>query len=389
MCTVFGAVSLAILERHAGWSQRLAIWLLGQTGAGKSFPAKLAMNFFGDFPLDDDGRFVAWISTPNYIERLGYYFRDTIYLVDDFKPDLITGTQAVRVLQAYADGTGRGRLHSDARAQVTRPIRGLLFSTGEDLPQNSPSALARMVVVNVPNRPKELERGARCLEQRPLYRGVTADFIRWLIVEGRTAGFAGQVERHRGRFYRDIAGRQNDARIAGNFALLAAAVEEFALYLGDAWPGSQTEVDGYIHEDLVAARDRILRIAREQQASEIFLDTLRALLAHNKVRFQEEKKGFELSPAEVIGKVAGEFYEVSIPMALAVVQEHLRRQGRDMIKLSEAALIQDLETVGKIMRPVTKGGAKGERSHSVRVEGRKVRCVRIPRAELRDETGNA
>lgn len=314
MFTLAGAVALAVLLRHASVTQRPAFWLRGLTGAGKSFPAKLAANFFGDFPLDDDGRFAAWVSTANYIERTGYSFRDALYMVDDYKPELITGAQAVRVLQAYADGAGRGRLQSDARAHVTRPIRGLLLSTGEDLPQNNASALARMVIIDVPNCPKQLDLAARCMAMRPSYRGLTADFVRWLIAGGRTAGFVGHVERHRGRFYQDIVGRPNDARIAGNFALLAAAFEEFAVYLGDAWPGAEAEVRGYLEEDLVAARDRILGIAREQQASEIFLDTLRALLAHNKVRFQEEK-GVGFLAGEVIGKAAGEFYEVSIPMA--------------------------------------------------------------------------
>jgi hypothetical protein len=348
------------------------------------------MNFFGDYPLDDGGRFASWASTANYIERTGYYFRDAPYLVDDYKPEVVAGWQAVRVLQAYADGTGRGRLQADARAHVTRPIRGLLLSTGEDLPQHNASALARMVIVDVPNRPKQLDRGARCLALRPSYRGVTADFIRWLIAEGRTVGFAAHVERHRERFYRGIAGMPNDARIAGNFALLAAAFEEFALYLGDAWPGGAALARGYVEEDLVVIRDRMLKVAREQQASEIFLDTLRVLLAHKKVRFQGEpkKKGNDedvFAPGEVIGKVAGECYEVSIPMARAAVQEHLRRQGRDPLKVSDSALIQDLEAAGKVVPPPTKGGARGEKTHTVRVEGRKVRCLRIPRAELRDD----
>jgi hypothetical protein len=390
MFSLLGAVALAVLEQHAGGSQRPALWLLGQTGAGKSFPAKLAMNCYGDYPLDDGGRFVSWTATANYVERAGYWYRDALYLVDDYKPDVVAGPQAVRVMQAYADNTGRGRLNSNARAQVTRPIRGLLLSTGEDLPQNNPSTLARMILVDVPNRPKDLERGGRCLAMRALYRGVMADFIRHLIVAGRLEGFAGRVARHRERFYGDIVGRPNDARIAGNFALLAAAFAEIALYLGDVWPDWEEQARGYVEEDLVALRDRTLGIAREQQASEVFLDTLRALLVHNKVRFQGEARNRENDPlgiahVEVIGKAAGEFYEVSIPMALAAVQEQLRRQGRDQLKVSDSALIRELEVAGKVVPPPTKGGAKGEKSHSVRVEGRKVRCVRIPRAELSDD----
>src|SRR5205085_2825568 len=100
------------------------------------------------------GRFVTWSATPNYIQRQGYFFKDALYLVDDFKPEVIPPYQVVRILQTYADNTARGRLKADATTNVSRPIRGLLVCTGEDVPEHNASAVARSIVVAVPQAKK-------------------------------------------------------------------------------------------------------------------------------------------------------------------------------------------------------------------------------------------
>src|SRR5262249_5742447 len=146
-------------------------------------------------------------------------------------------SQVVRVLQTYADNTARGRLKSDSTANVLRPIRGLLVCTGEDVPEHNASAIARSVIVQVPQQAKQVEAGTRCLDQCQNYSGVMADFIRWLLVNKRREVFEQRFIELRKRFYGDVAGQQNDIRVATNLALLGAAFEQFAEYLGDVWEG--------------------------------------------------------------------------------------------------------------------------------------------------------
>jgi hypothetical protein len=78
MYTVLAAAALAVLDRFSGSTQRLAVWLKGLTGAGKSFAAKLAMNLFGDFDLRDGTRFANWGSTAYYVQRQGYFYKDSL-----------------------------------------------------------------------------------------------------------------------------------------------------------------------------------------------------------------------------------------------------------------------------------------------------------------------
>src|SRR5262249_41387230 len=159
----------------------------------KSFLAKLFMNFFGDFPLTA-GHFASWSGTANYLQRQGYFFKDAIYLVDDYKAEVIRHEAIVRILQNYADGTGRGRLRADATTNTSRPIRGLLISTGEDFPEHTASAVARSIVIEVSQQKKDIKRGGRCSEMCCHYSGVMADFIGQLISNGRTQTFAKLVK---------------------------------------------------------------------------------------------------------------------------------------------------------------------------------------------------
>ena len=79
MYVLLAVVALAVLDRFSGSTQRLAVWLKGTTGAGKSFAAKLAMNFFGDYDLRDGTRFANWGSTAFYVQRQGYFYKYSCY----------------------------------------------------------------------------------------------------------------------------------------------------------------------------------------------------------------------------------------------------------------------------------------------------------------------
>jgi hypothetical protein len=239
MFSLLGAAATAVLEPFAGHDQRFAVWLKGLSGSGKSHACRTTACFFGDLDPGNGRHYAAWSWTANAIEKAGYAYRGALYLVDDFKLDLARRSEAIRIVQLYADGQGRGRLYADTRSAPVWPIRGLLLSSGEDVPQSSSSALARMIVVDVPNRPKDLERGRRCREMRTDYPGLMAAFIADLIGRGRIERFKERAASWTQAYYEGIAGMPNDARIAGNFGIVAAAAGEFAAFLGrlGVWPG--------------------------------------------------------------------------------------------------------------------------------------------------------
>jgi hypothetical protein len=354
--SLLAAVAVAVLARFAPGFDLFVLWLVGPTGAGKSFLAKLFMNFFGSFPVTSLSRFASWSSTANYLQRQGYFFKDALYLVDDYKPELIYHYQVVRILQNYADRTGRGRLRIDATTNTTRPIRGLLISTGEDVPEHTPSAMARMIVVEVPQpKVKDLLRGQSCVDGSCVYSAVIADFIRHLLAKKRTRSFAKLVNALRKRYYREIAGQQNDSRIAGNFALLAAGFVEIALYLREVWPGWKAELKRFLNQDLVAIRNEMLHIVREQEASEVFWELLSTLIEHGQVVLAAQS-GYvpdQDRNKPVIGKIqADDLWFISTGLALAAVNRCLREQGRPELKATPQTLLGQLCRKGRLFNNV-------------------------------------
>lgn len=405
---MLGAVGAALLHRFAGDVNRFAVWLTGLTGSGKSFIAQLFMNFFGRF-RPSSGAFATWASTANFIQRQGYFFKDALYLVDDYKPDVVHHNQVVRVLQAYADNTGRGRLKSDATTNPTRPIRGLLVSTGEDIPEHSSSALARSVVIEVPQQEKDIGRGQRCVKRSASYAAVTIDFLRWFLAQGRTKQFERRFEKLQWFYYRGIAGKQNDIRIASNLALLASGFIEMAKYFGDVWVGWRKECLRFVTEDLIAVRDRMLDQTHEQQPSEVFLSTLRELLQYGRVVIEGFTPGamVQVSPPNddrfgaswgqrqgtVMGKAErnGSIVKISPQLAMEAIQESLKKQGRPPLAVTQAALEKQLLEDGKLLdqngNVLKAGGATADRLYQrVRIgdsngKDNRAKCITLP-AEL-------
>jgi hypothetical protein len=375
--TLLAAIALAVLLRFSGVGKP-ALWLVGLTGSGKTFLARLFSAFFGHLP--EGVGLASWASTINFLEFWGHHHRDALFIVDDYKPDLTMRWAVIRLLQTYHDGTGRGRLQRDATANVTRPIRGLLLATGEDVPDHSASALARSIVIDVPERPRVLDRGLRCIAMSPYYAGLTADFIQWLLAGGHTARFAELVAGHRARFLADIAGRPNDIRVAGNVALFAAAGELMFGYLSEVWPEARNEFEEFISADLVALRDRVVQDSHDEQDYRILLRLLSDRLALGRVQIKGlscaqidkdrvpvigEACGIATTPGSAVG--ARQWYVLRMSACLAEVNQYLTEQRRPTIAATDKTLLRQLREAGLLVdeegRPVPPGPGTNTRRH--------------------------
>lgn len=377
--SLLAAVGVAVLHRFTEVSP-FTLWLVGRTGAGKSYLAKLFMNFFSKNILNA-GAVASWSSTPNYLQRTGYFFKDALFLIDDYKPELIKHEAIVRLLQNYADGTGRGRLKCDATTNTSRPIRGLLMSTGEDVPEHTASALARSIIINVPQQEKDLRRGHRCSQESSRYRGVMADMVQQFLKRGRLAVFPKMVRALQEYYYRDIAGKENDSRIANNFALLAAGFVAVARYFADVWPNWKAEVGTFLTQDLKVIRDEMVGAAKEQQASEVFWSVLQTLIAHEVVAIENQSgdKGkvvigkplYKRADATQTGP--HDLYCISTDLALAQVNICLREQGRPDLKVTAGTLLDQLRFEGRLFsedgQPLTIEGSSGK-TKQVRIDGK-------------------
>jgi hypothetical protein len=326
-----GHVFAAPLIQFLSDGSRYILWLRGLTGSGKSFLARRVQQFFGNFEEKD---IVSWTSTMNFVQMVGFYFKDAIFLADDFKSSNVQNKkELIQKIQSYADNAGRGRLNADSTTKQTRPIRGLMISTGEDIPVSEASTLARMLTIDLPRNEKKLEKGHRCLQYQHYYSGVMGRYIHWLLRSKRIGNIKGLEVNYQHYFYQDIAGQQNDSPISHNLAINMIGFECFCDFISDTEGGIidffDTRAMVEHHKELLKElRNKSITLVRDEQASNIFLRTLMDLINAKRVAIQDITSGDD--QRNVVGfKKDGKIYIIP-SLAFQEVQRVLRDSGNPL-----------------------------------------------------------
>lgn len=163
-----------------------AIYLSGPTGAGKTELAALVQQHWGG-GLDARHLPGAWSSTGNALEGLAFQAKDAVLVVDDFAPG---GSQqemgkmhrdADRVLRAQGNTAGRLRMRSDATLRPPKPPRGLIVSTGEDVPRGQ-SLRGRLLTIEIDKWTVDWNAVTACQEKAAsdLYARSMSGFLKWI-----------------------------------------------------------------------------------------------------------------------------------------------------------------------------------------------------------------
>jgi len=163
--------------------------LVGPTGSGKSELAALAQQHYG---AGLDARHLPgnWSSTDNALESLAFTAKDALIVVDDFCPGgrqydvQAMHRKADRLFRAQGNTSGRQRLSRDSTLRPARPPRGMVLSTGEDVPMGQ-SLQARVLISEVPKDGSDAldwDRITACQEASAagLYAQAMSGYIRWL-----------------------------------------------------------------------------------------------------------------------------------------------------------------------------------------------------------------
>jgi hypothetical protein len=181
---VLGAVYRAPLGEPSPTD--FALHLTGPTGAFKTELAALAQAHFG---AAFNGRCLpaSWADTANMLEKKAFLAKDVVLVVDDFAP---TGTandvqrlhrEADRLFRAAGNRAGRARMRADGGSRLTYYPRGLIISTGEDIPSGQ-SLRARLLVLEL--TPGEIQAavlsGAQAHAASGLFAAAMAGYLRWL-----------------------------------------------------------------------------------------------------------------------------------------------------------------------------------------------------------------
>jgi hypothetical protein len=182
---LLGAVCRAALGEAPG-AIDLSLALVGPHGVGKSELAALAAQHFG---AGLDARHIpgSWSSTANALEALAFAAKDSLFVVDDYAPRGSSADRqrlerdADRLLRAQGNRAGRQRMRADGGLRPARPPRGLILSTGEDVPPGQ-SLRGRLLIVEVSPGDVPLARLTPYQGDARfgLYAQAMAGFVHWL-----------------------------------------------------------------------------------------------------------------------------------------------------------------------------------------------------------------
>jgi hypothetical protein len=163
-----------------------AAHLCGRTGSFKTELAALIQQFFGA-SMDARNLPANWSSTSNALEAIAFAAMEAILVVDDFAPSGNTADvnryhrEAERLVRAQGNRSGRQRLRADGSIKVAKPPRGLILSTGEDVPRGH-SVRARLLTIEVERTDVDPDRLTECQRDAAsgLYAAAMAGYLMWL-----------------------------------------------------------------------------------------------------------------------------------------------------------------------------------------------------------------
>jgi hypothetical protein len=200
-----------------------------------------------------------------------------------------------------------------------------------------------MMVVRVPEEGKDVERGKRCRERCHEYSGVMAAFIHHLLATGRAAKFADEVGFWQDHFHEGIATAPNGLRVAANAALIAAALFEWADFLKDAVPESETVINQFVENDLMVLRDETLGLIRGTGVQPTYLAVLNDLVREER----SDGKGLIYIGDRLVGRrLSPEVIAVSIPWSLELVNREMAGHGWQTFEGTHAQLMDKLRDEG-------------------------------------------
>jgi len=134
----------------AGWrNDRYALFISGRTGTLKTSTAQVLMSLYGAGFIQD-GALVKWGegTTRNAAMDLAACLPDLPFLLDNYKPSTGRGTaDFVSLVHNLLEGGEKLRLDRTSHPRDSRAILSWPLFTGEDVPDQDPAALARVLIV--------------------------------------------------------------------------------------------------------------------------------------------------------------------------------------------------------------------------------------------------
>lgn len=349
--------SMYLAPLSSALNPAFTMWCVGPSGSFKSTISALALCHFGYFNYKQLPG--SWDATGNRLEYLLFLAKDVPLIIDDWAPGADLSNQhqleqkVSRLVHNVGNRQGRGRMAGSGVAQKDYMPRGLLISSGEQLPGGH-SDTARYFPVAFSRELVNMEQLS--LEQRntDTYRAAMYYYLSWL--REAWQDLVPDMTRHL-QVFRDKA---RDAQPDGIHSRLPEEVA--ALYIGFL-SGLNAAVHygamDQVQADELASRgwEVLIRISAEQaklieeeRPAEKFIEGLRTLLG-SRIAIIRDRNSLieEIPPGQTLigwtDENRPEFLYLNAGMAYKVVHQYYAQSGRPFT-FNATAVYKDLERQG-------------------------------------------
>jgi hypothetical protein len=255
--------------------------LSGPTGNFKTEFVTLSQQHFGP-GMDARNLPGSWSSTGNALEGMAFAAKDTLMVVDDFAPTGSTSDvqrfhrEADRLLRAQGNRAGRQRMRPDGTLRPVKPPRGLIVSTGEDVPRGQ-SLRSRMLVIEVSPGDVRVNRLTECQRDAAagLYAQALAGFVCWLAL--RYESLRCRLGQEAADLRDKVRGESQHARTPGIIAELAVGMRYFLDYAQEVGAVTAAERDALARRCWAALKEAAAAQTKHVEAAEPTAQFLRLL----------------------------------------------------------------------------------------------------------------
>ena len=384
-----------------------ALWLWGGTGSFKSTLAAVLLSHFGDF--SETTLPLSFESTANALERSLFLLKDTLAVVDDWRPAVSRGdasamdTKAQRLLRAVGNRQGRGRMTSDITLRRSYSPRGMVLATAEALPEGPAfeSAAARSLSINFARTDVDLKRLSEMQDQRTALPKAMAGYVRYVGAnhEKLARELPGRRDMMRDKLRPRLAGchpRTPDAIAA--LAVGFGTLLSYAVNIGALDEERARRLLTHAEQGLIEAAKAHVEATSGGDPATRFVEVLRSLFASGKAYVRDRETGKEPAGWEELGwedetdDKAADMYR---PRRGAEFVGWADREHLYLDKEAAYAAVAHFATRGGIpfgIKPRAVWGAlkraglnlsdEGRTDTLARVEGKPRRIVRLHRASL-------
>jgi hypothetical protein len=338
---LFSLIHLAPLTTLLSPMPNFSGYLVGESGLFKSSVAVVTLAYFGNF--SGITQLPNFSDTANNIEKRAFTLKDTLMILDDYCPSTQRAEAqwkesiAQRIIRAFSNRTGRGRLNSDGTDKGRYEPRGMLLITGEEL-VTLQSTLARIMVIEVDKGAVYKNKLTEIQEKLNLLPYAMASYISWVKahIEDIQESFPKRFIELRKKACKGGV----HLKLPEQVAYLTFALETALSWLVDKNVINEEKARKMIEEgwnifmELVSSQTQ--RIKSEDPVQK-FTDILQTLIAQGKVKleYKEEESTQENHLANILGGSHGELigyyddlYFYLLPTAMwRLIQVFCRDEG--------------------------------------------------------------